>query len=51
MGSKLGWKEYAGAFGKIMSVDEFGCSGPGDKLIEKLGFTVNSVVEQFKDML
>jgi len=51
MGSKLGWREYAGAFGKIMSIDEFGCSGPGDQVIEKFGFTVDNVVKQFKEML
>lgn len=51
MGSKLGWREYAGKDGAIMSVDTFGASAPGDEVIEKYGFTVENVVNQFKELL
>jgi len=51
MGSKLGWKEYAGAKGEVMSIDRFGESGPGEELVAKLGFTVENVVHTFKELL
>lgn len=51
MGSKVGWREYAGANGAVMSIDTFGESGPGDELIAKFGFTVENVVKKFKELL
>lgn len=51
MGSKLGWREYAGANGAVMSIDTFGESGPGEELIEKYGFTTENVVMKFKELL
>src|SRR5699024_10260384 len=46
LGSKVGWREYVGDNGAIMSVDSFGESGPGDEIIEKFGFTVENVIKQ-----
>ncbi|WP_077704819.1 transketolase [Virgibacillus dokdonensis] len=51
MGSKVGWKEYTGCNGAVMSIDSFGVSGPGDQVIEKFGFTVENVVANFKNLL
>lgn len=51
MGSKLGWREYASDRGIIMSVDEFGASGPGDRVIQEYGFTVDNVVANMKKLL
>ncbi|MBC5637733.1 transketolase [Ornithinibacillus sp. BX22] len=48
MGSKIGWKDYVGLNGKVMSIDKFGQSAPGEEVMEKYGFTVDHVVEQFK---
>lgn len=48
MGSKIGWKDYVGLNGKVMSIDKFGQSAPGEEVMEKYGFTVERVVEQFK---
>lgn len=48
LGSKVGWREYAGDSGSIMSVDEFGASGAGEKVVEEYGFTVDRVVEEYK---
>lgn len=48
MGSKIGWKDYVGSNGKVMSIDKFGQSAPGEEVMEKYGFTVERVVEQFK---
>lgn len=50
MGSKIGWKEYAGSEGSVMSIDTFGASGPGDEVIKEFGFTVENVVKQFKGL-
>ncbi|MCA1949793.1 MAG: transketolase [Treponema sp.] len=42
-GSRMGWEAWAkGA--DILSVDRFGESGPGDKVAEHLGFTVEALV-------
>ena len=51
MGSKLGWREYAGSEGAVMSIDTFGASAPGDQVIEEYGFTVENVVNKFKALL
>lgn len=51
MGSKLGWREYASTNGAVMSIDSFGESGPGEEVIAKFGFTVENVVDNFKQLL
>ncbi|MBP1970486.1 transketolase [Virgibacillus natechei] len=50
MGSKVGWREYAGSAGSVMSIDTFGASGSGDEVIKKYGFTVENVVKTFKGL-
>ncbi|AXI10525.1 transketolase [Oceanobacillus zhaokaii] len=51
MGSKLGWREYAGNNGAVMSIDMFGASAPGNRVIEEYGFTIENVVKNFKSLL
>ncbi|WP_080872794.1 transketolase-like TK C-terminal-containing protein [Oceanobacillus timonensis] len=51
MGSKVGWREYAGSAGSIMSIDTFGASGSGEQVIKEFGFTVENVVKLFKALL
>ncbi|MBT2600496.1 MULTISPECIES: transketolase [unclassified Oceanobacillus] len=51
MGSKVGWREYAGSRGIVMSIDTFGASAPGDEVIEQYGFTVKNVVNRFKELM
>lgn len=46
MGSSLGWHKYVGDQGAVLSVDTFGESAPGEKIIEEYGFTVENVVKQ-----
>jgi len=46
MASSLGWHKYVGNDGKVLSVDKFGASAPGDKILKEYGFTVENVVEQ-----
>jgi len=47
MGSTFGWERYVGLDGIVMGIDKFGASGPGEKIIEEYGFTVNNVVEKY----
>ncbi len=44
--SDLGWYKYVGLDGKVISMETFGASGPGDQLFKKFGFTVENVVEK-----
>ncbi|MGO1581474.1 MAG: transketolase [Peptoniphilaceae bacterium] len=41
--SSFGWSKYAGLKGKILSLDEFGASGPGKDVFEYFGITVDKI--------
>jgi len=41
-GSRMGWERWA-PVENILSIDRFGESGPGDKVAEHLGFTVDAL--------
>jgi transketolase len=43
--SPFGWERYARAGGAVLGIARFGASGPGPKVYESLGFTVEHVVE------
>ena len=47
MGASFGWNKYVGTTGKIIAIDTFGASAPGDTVIEKYGFTVDEVVKNY----
>lgn len=51
MGSSLGWHRYIGEEGEILSIDQFGASAPGEKIMAEYGFTVDNVVAKVKDLL
>lgn len=51
MASSMGWHKYIGNKGCVLSVDTFGASGNGDKLIEEFGFSVENVVRQVEKLL
>jgi transketolase len=44
-GAKLGWEHYVGKEGGIIGLDRFGASGPGDIVLQKLGFTPEHVIQ------
>ncbi len=46
-----GWEKIAGDNGQIIGVDNFGVSAPGGILMEKMGFTVENIVNEALDML
>lgn len=50
MGSKLGWKQYVGDKGTSLSIDTFGASAPGEKIIKEFGFTKEAIQEAFKNL-
>ncbi|CAM4365126.1 transketolase [Bacillus manliponensis] len=51
MGSSFGWHRYVGFEGDVLSIDTFGASAPGEKIMEEYGFTVENVVRKVKEML
>lgn len=51
MGSKIGWKEYAGDAGAVISIDEFGISGDSNEVIKHFGFTPENIAKKFKALL
>ncbi|ADU28834.1 transketolase [Evansella cellulosilytica] len=51
MGSSLGWKEYVGNEGKVISIDQFGASAPANEILQEYGFTVENVVNTMKEAL
>ena len=51
LGTSFGWERYTGDEGRVLAMDRFGASGPGELLMEKFGFTPSNVVSIVKDML
>jgi len=43
-GVPLGWREFVGDSGEMVSIDHFGASAEGDVLFEQFGFTPDRVV-------
>ncbi|NOU94353.1 transketolase [Paenibacillus sp. LMG 31456] len=50
-GISLGWERYTGPNGKVLSIDTFGASGPGNEVMEYFGFSISNVVQQSKELL
>ncbi len=49
--SSFGWHEWVGADGAVLSVDRYGASAPGDRVMEEYGFTAEEVVRRAKALL
>jgi transketolase len=47
-GVRMGWERYADA---IVSVDRFGASAPGEKVLEELGITPANVADHVRQLL
>jgi len=41
--ASMGWHRWAGDEGKIIAIDRYGASAPGDQVLKKFGFTVERV--------
>ncbi|TSB44833.1 transketolase [Alkalicoccobacillus porphyridii] len=50
MGSKFGWKEYVGDQGTSLSIDRFGASAPGNRIVREFGFTSEAIQDAFKKL-
>jgi transketolase len=50
-GVSLGWKKYVGDRGDSVSLDRYGASAPGEKVLEELGFSVDNVVRRARRLL
>jgi transketolase len=50
-GASLCWHKWVGPGGDIIGMDEFGASGPADKLFKHFGFTVENVVARARRLL
>jgi transketolase len=45
-GSSLGWAQWVGSEGDMISVDRFGASAPGSLVLKEYGFNVENVVNR-----
>ncbi len=45
------WYKYTGLDGKVVSIERFGLSAPGDEVMKELGMTPAKVVEAVKSLL
>ncbi|KJS33024.1 MAG: transketolase [Desulfatitalea sp. BRH_c12] len=45
-GIPMGWERYVGTDGKVIGMQGFGASAPGNIVLEKFGFTADNVVAQ-----
>lgn len=50
MASPLGWHKYVGIEGKIIGINSFGASAPGDLVVEKYGFTKENILKQVRSL-
>ncbi len=50
-GISQGWHKYYGDHGKMISVETYGASAPGAKVLKEYGFSVENVVKQAHSLL
>jgi len=50
-GCPYGWERYTGAQGKIIGIERFGASAPGEELFQQFGFTVEHIIESAEQLL
>jgi transketolase len=48
--ASFGWERYIGSQGKMISIDHFGASAPGDLILKNFGYTTENVVKTFKEL-
>jgi len=49
--SPMGWRKYVGDEGDVMGLDRFGASGPGQEVLDKLGLSVEQIVERARGLI
>lgn len=50
-GSSMGWRDFVGCEGALITIDRFGASAPAKKVFQEYGFTVENVVATVKELL
>lgn len=50
MASPLGWHKYVGIEGKVIGINSFGASAPGDLVVEKYGFTKENILKHVRSL-
>lgn len=50
-GATLGWERWVGTEGKVIGLDHFGASAPGDIVLREFGFTAENVAAAARDTL
>ncbi|NMB56029.1 MAG: transketolase [Leptolinea sp.] len=50
-GCTFGWEKWVGDKGVVIGLDRFGASAPAKVVMEKLGFSIDHVVEEAKKLL
>jgi len=50
-GITMGWERYVGDAGKVIGIDGFGASAPGNKVLSEYGFTKENIIENAKALL
>ncbi|MCL6452331.1 MAG: transketolase [Alicyclobacillus sp.] len=51
MAHSMPWHAYVGLQGKVLGIDRFGASGPGDVVVKAYGFTVDHVIRAARELL
>lgn len=51
MAMPLGWERYVGDGGRVIGINQFGASAPGDRIMKEYGFTVEHVVAEAEKLL
>ncbi|MDD9147903.1 transketolase C-terminal domain-containing protein, partial [Sporolactobacillus sp. CQH2019] len=51
MASPLGWREFVGTAGALVTIGRFGASAPGSRVTAEYGFTPEHVAETMKSLL
>jgi transketolase len=50
-GTATGWHRWIGSFGRTVSVEKFGASGSGDRLLHEFGISVQAIVQAARGSL
>ncbi|GGL56882.1 transketolase [Sporolactobacillus putidus] len=51
MASSLGWHEFVGSEGALVTIDRFGASAPGERVTAEYGFTAEHIAETFRSLV
>ncbi len=50
-GATQGWERWVGEHGRVIGIDRFGASAPGDKVMHEYGFSVANVIDEALGLL